>query len=295
MDVAQAGERLYLRHHHAMLSIITCIHNQLPMNVLFVEALMKYTHMPFELIVVDNASTDESVAFFKAAGALVIRNEQNMAYPVAQNQGLAQAKGDYVAFLNNDVVVSKHWDRHLIALMEAKGLDVISPTSIDRSESRDSAQQLRRRWNRIKGITKILGISQWSLRLRMRLMYGNWDRYCARRSARHGDRLVEGFSGHSLLFSKKAVELVGHWDERILEADFDLYFRLWERAQAVGDIRPIYVAAGVFVHHYSRLTMGQRPPAWQATEPIISLEEKWGKDYVQAKIARIREYRKYEV
>jgi len=277
-----------------MLSIITCIHNQMPMNRLFMEGLMKHTAHTFELIVVDNASTDGSADFFEAAGAIVVRNKQNMAYPVAQNQGLAVATGDYVAFLNNDVVVSRHWDRQLIELMEAKGLDIISPTSIDRAESRQSARKLRRRWNRIKGLTKILGISHWSLRLRMQLMYGDWNRFCARRKLTFEDLLVEGFSGHSLLFSKKGVELLGRWDERILEADFDLYFRTWERAQSMGDVKPIYVAAGVFVHHYSRLTMGQRPPAWQATEPIISLEEKWGKDYVQAKIARIREYRVFE-
>jgi GT2 family glycosyltransferase len=274
-----------------MLSIITCIHNQLPMNRLFMEALMKHTAQRFELIVVDNAGNDGSADFFEAAGAIVIRNAANMAYPVAQNQGLAVATGDYVAFLNNDVVVSRHWDSQLIELMEAKGLDIISPTSIDRAESRPSARKLRRRWNRIKGLTKILGISHWSLRLRMQLMYGDWDRFCMQRKHIFEDLLVEGFSGHSLLFSKKGVELLGRWDERILEADFDLYFRTWERALSIGDVKPIYVAAGVFVHHFSRLTMGQRPPAWQATEPIISLEEKWGKAYVQDKIARIREYR----
>jgi GT2 family glycosyltransferase len=276
-----------------MLSIITCIHNQMPMNRLFMEALMKHTASSFELIVVDNASSDGSADFFEAAGAVVIRNAANMAYPVAQNQGLAVATGEYVAFLNNDVVVSRHWDRQLMELMEAKGLDIISPASIDRMQSFQAEQKIRRRWKRIKTYTHLFGVSHWALRLRMQWMYGSWNGYCARRKLDFEDLLVEGFSGHSFLFSKKGVELLGRWDERILEADFDLYFRTWERAQSMGDVKPIYLAAGVFVHHYSRLTMGQRPPAWQATEPIISLEEKWGKEYVQAKIARIREYREF--
>ena len=41
-----------------MISIITAVHNQLAMNKLFVESLHKYSTMPFELIIIDNASSD---------------------------------------------------------------------------------------------------------------------------------------------------------------------------------------------------------------------------------------------
>lgn len=48
-----------------MISIITAIYNQLPMNQIFWEYLNKYTTVPYELIVIDNGSNDGSIEFFR--------------------------------------------------------------------------------------------------------------------------------------------------------------------------------------------------------------------------------------
>ena len=96
------------------LSIITAVYNQLPMNQIYWENLVKNTKHAFELIVIDNASTDASADFFESVGARVIRNPGNYSYPVSQNQGIAIAKGEWLAFLNNDIIVSKDWDLSLI-------------------------------------------------------------------------------------------------------------------------------------------------------------------------------------
>src|SRR5262249_5528569 len=45
----------------------------------------------------------------------VVHNEQNVGFPAGCNQGLARAKGDYIVFLNNDTVVTKHWLEGLIS------------------------------------------------------------------------------------------------------------------------------------------------------------------------------------
>ena len=47
------------------ISIITAIHNGLPFNQIYLENLKRYTHYPFELIIIDNASTDGSCDFFQ--------------------------------------------------------------------------------------------------------------------------------------------------------------------------------------------------------------------------------------
>jgi len=47
-----------------MFSIITSIHNQLFINQLFYESLIKYTEGIFELIIIDNASNDGSTQYF---------------------------------------------------------------------------------------------------------------------------------------------------------------------------------------------------------------------------------------
>lgn len=81
-----------------MISIITAVHNQLSMNQFFVKHLQKATRNRYELIVIDNASTDGSADFFESVGATVIRNAVNYSYPYCQNQGIAKARHDWLAF-----------------------------------------------------------------------------------------------------------------------------------------------------------------------------------------------------
>src|ERR1035437_4330807 len=108
-----------------MISIITAIYNQYAMNRLFLQAVRKYTTGEYELIVIDNASTDGSSDFFAANGATVIRNNGNHPYPVCQNQGIAAARGSLLAFLNNDTIVAPGWDRTLADIMSSRRLDIL--------------------------------------------------------------------------------------------------------------------------------------------------------------------------
>jgi glycosyltransferase involved in cell wall biosynthesis len=49
-----------------MLSVIVVVHNQLGHNQLFLEGIRRYTTGPYEVIVIDNHSTDGSAEFFEA-------------------------------------------------------------------------------------------------------------------------------------------------------------------------------------------------------------------------------------
>ena len=276
-----------------MLSIITAVHNQLPMNRLFLKRLQQFTHYPFELIVIDNGSTDGSGRFFEQNGAKVIRNEQNMAYPVTQNQGVAAASGDYLAFMNNDVLVSPEWDKRLLSCMSHGKVDIISPASIDRAETRTATAQWRRKWKQIRLMTAVLGNSGRAMKLRMHLLYGNWERFCEHRWKTYDKQLLEGFAGHTLLMHRATFEKVGPWDERILQADFDLYLRARQRWELIGDVRPIALATGVFVHHHGRLTMRSHPNAWVPTQPIIEIEDKWGAQAFLEKTAHLDLHREF--
>jgi len=55
-----------------MLSIIVAVHNQFGHNRLFLEGIRRYTTDPYELVVIDNHSTDGSAEFFEANGCQVI-------------------------------------------------------------------------------------------------------------------------------------------------------------------------------------------------------------------------------
>ena len=61
----------------------------------------------FELIVIDNASSDNSIAAIKSefSGVILIENSENLGFAAAINQGIAITKGRYVLILNSDTVV----------------------------------------------------------------------------------------------------------------------------------------------------------------------------------------------
>lgn len=58
-----------------------------------------------EWIVVDNNSSDDSVAVARSLGAKVIESQRNRGFSAANNVGLAAANGAYIAFVNPDVTV----------------------------------------------------------------------------------------------------------------------------------------------------------------------------------------------
>ena len=71
----------------------------------------------YEVIVVDNHSTDETSAFLAGLGGdvQVIRNDENLGFAKACNQGARAARGKYLLFLNNDTIPLDNW---LAPLME---------------------------------------------------------------------------------------------------------------------------------------------------------------------------------
>lgn len=266
-----------------MISIIATVHNGLPMNRIFWHNLLKYTFHPFELIVVDNNSNDGSREFFRSVGAVMIENAFNYSYPVCQNQGIAVAKYDVLVFINNDVIVSPQWDKRLLDAADAGGLDIITPVGIEMLENDSVTKAIKRKWLRVKNPLALFGFSDFNLRLMHRLMYGNWERFANDRFQKFGLAVREGFIGNTVMMRRQAIDKIGLWDERIQGADFDLYIRSKKRSIEKGDIRPVHMALGVFIHHYIRLTIKSTRTPFADHENMISNETKWG-------IEKMKEY-----
>jgi len=83
-------------------------------------SLEAQTYRDFEIIIVDNGSTDGSVAFIRERFPEVrlICNEHNLGFARANNQGIAIARGRYVAILNNDTQVEPQWLEALVHAAE---------------------------------------------------------------------------------------------------------------------------------------------------------------------------------
>ena len=91
-----------------------------------ISSVLGSTYPNFEVILVDNASTDKSLDFVNSVFAKnkylrIIRNRKNLGFGPANNVGLEQAKGDYVVFLNNDTSVEPDWLTILVDVMESDG------------------------------------------------------------------------------------------------------------------------------------------------------------------------------
>ena len=66
-------------------------------------------HRPYEIIVVDNASTDGAVESLRRLPQVhVIANDRNRGFAVANNQGLRTASGRYILLLNPDTIIHPH-------------------------------------------------------------------------------------------------------------------------------------------------------------------------------------------
>ena len=91
--------------------IVPCL-NQLEFTRHCLRALFRHTRPPWELIVIDNGSTDGTGdvpggrAGRRPVPVTVIANARNRGFPAAVNQGLSVAKGEYLVLLNNDAVVT---------------------------------------------------------------------------------------------------------------------------------------------------------------------------------------------
>jgi GT2 family glycosyltransferase len=74
----------------------------------------------FEVILVDNASTDGSLALLRSQYPWVrlVANDENRGFAGANNQGIARAEGDYVLLLNSDTVPDVAAIRSVVAFLE---------------------------------------------------------------------------------------------------------------------------------------------------------------------------------
>lgn len=99
---------------HALTSIIIVTHNEWSYTELCLASIRDRTDEPYELILVDNGSSDATVdQLRRAPDVRLIENADNRGFPAAVNQGLVAANGQAVVLLNNDCVVTTGWLRRI--------------------------------------------------------------------------------------------------------------------------------------------------------------------------------------
>ncbi len=105
-----------------LVSIVVPVFNKCDYTRQCIQSLYENASYPhFEVIVVDNHSTDETPELLVWAqgeyGIRVIRNERNLGFAKACNQGAAAARGALLLFLNNDTIARPGWLEALVDVL----------------------------------------------------------------------------------------------------------------------------------------------------------------------------------
>jgi len=108
-------------------SIIIPLFNQVSYTNQCLDGIMRNTGpIPYELVLVDNGSTDGTGALLtgRKENVKIITNPHNLGFARACNQGAAAATGDYLVFLNNDTIPQPGWLEALAEAMETEKADI---------------------------------------------------------------------------------------------------------------------------------------------------------------------------
>jgi len=195
------------------------------------ESLGQQTYRDFQVVVVDNGSTDGSRSFLAGHYPEVrsILNNVNRGFSPAVNQGIRATESDLVVILNNDTVVDREWLASLVAAASANpdvGMFACKLVLAKPPGMLDSAgisvDRLGFAWDRLGGTA-----------------VGEADEQCLE---------VFGPSGGAALYRRRMLEEVGLFDEEFFAylEDVDLAWR----ARTYG-WRCLYVPQAKVIHHHS--------------------------------------------
>lgn len=128
-----------------MISIVIPTFNALAYTQKTIESLEENT-TDFELILVDDGSTDGTWEYLTTTVYSVLRNDTNLGVSASWNRGIKKASNDYVCIANSDILFTKGWDKPLIKALNDR-FAVASPFFTDGNLPSDFPRGMTRRSN----------------------------------------------------------------------------------------------------------------------------------------------------
>jgi GT2 family glycosyltransferase/glycosyltransferase involved in cell wall biosynthesis len=253
-DIAAAIETLY-----PMVTVIVVTFGNFELTRLCLDSIFANTTWPrYEIVVVDNASTDETRTYLRylaraRSNVKIILNEENRGFAAANNQGLDIAAGQYLVLLNNDTVVPRGWLEPMIARLDDPRVGMVGP------------------------VTNFVGNEA-----KIEVDYATLDQmgdfaesYTRQHAGEEFD--IKVLAMYCVAFTRSVYEKIGGLDEAFGVGMFedDDYCR---RMQALG-LRTICLQYS-FVHHFGQATFkkliatGEYDRLWAANRDLY--EKKWG-------------------
>lgn len=118
-------------------SIIIPVFNAVALTKACIESIYRETSskVPFDVIVIDNASRDITPRYLKKEKRKrdhlnILRMKKNIGFGPAVNHGIQHSMGDFIVILNNDTMVSPGWLENLLAPLESDAsIGIVSPVT----------------------------------------------------------------------------------------------------------------------------------------------------------------------
>ena len=103
--------------------VIPCLNSEQTLGRALDSIFAQETEAPFEVIIVDNGSSDGTVALAQRYPVTIVHASKRGAGP-ARNAGVAQARGSYLAFIDSDVVLEPTWLSRILGPMQSHGFQI---------------------------------------------------------------------------------------------------------------------------------------------------------------------------
>ncbi|MBX3279272.1 MAG: glycosyltransferase [Acidobacteria bacterium] len=125
-----------VRETFPLVSIVVVTCSDLELNRVCLQSLLTNTEWPdFELVIVDNASADGTRKYLSDLAARhenirLVFNDADRGVAAAHRLGLAEARGDYIVFLNNEAAVVRGWLTALVRhLAKDSSIGMVAPAT----------------------------------------------------------------------------------------------------------------------------------------------------------------------
>ena len=208
------------------LTVVIPVFNQFDWTETCLAALKEGTR-DYEVIMVDNGSTDETKSLESEFGLMIIRNQENLGFPKAVNQALRKVETEFVCLLNNDVIVTPGWDDRFRECLN-EGFSIVGPMT---------------------------NYSAGGQRVKVPIYNSNKDLYAvAREWAKSTGKTVSEVNwviGFCMMFRNDLVKEIGLFDDSLeicCGEEVDFCLRARSKSHRVGIVRDVYV------HHEGSVT-----------------------------------------
>jgi O-antigen biosynthesis protein len=207
--------------HYPSVSVVVCSYNGARTLHSCLTSLLQVEYPDFEIILVDDGSTDETQEIMKEFPKVKNIRQKNMGLSFARNVGMEAARGEIVAYTDSDCMADKDWLYYLVGTLEQGDFTAVGGPNISPPAR-------------------------------------NWSQACVAVSPGQPshvlitDQEAEHVPGCNMAFYKWALKSIGGFDPEYRKAgdDVDVCWRLMEQGNRIG------FSPSAVVWHHRRFSVG---------------------------------------